>query len=40
VITSMVTDPVNLQAPFTTALHFKKEVDGSKWHPTPCSARW
>lgn len=40
VITSIVTDPANLQLPFTTALQFKKEADGSKWDPTPCNARW
>ena len=22
------------------AIPFKKEADGSKWDPTPCSARW
>ena len=31
---------VNLQTPWTTAMHFKKERDTSKWDPTPCSARW
>jgi hypothetical protein len=40
VLTSVVHDPVNLQMPFTTALHFKKEASGAKWDPTPCSARW
>jgi len=40
VITSIVHDPKYLLVPFTTALHFKKEADGAKWDPTPCSARW
>jgi hypothetical protein len=40
VITSVVHDPVYLQLPFTTALHFKKEASGAKWDPTACSARW
>lgn len=40
VITSIVYDPKYLLLPFTTALHFKKEADGAKWDPTPCSARW
>jgi hypothetical protein len=40
VVTSIVYDPKYLLVPFTTALHYKKEMDGSKWDPTPCSARW
>ena len=40
VLTSIVHDPRNLLVPFTTSLHFKKEGDGAKWDPTPCSARW
>jgi hypothetical protein len=40
VLTSVVHDPVNLQLPFTTALHFKKEPSGAKWNATPCNARW
>jgi hypothetical protein len=40
VVTSIVYDPANLLVPFTTALQFKREADGSKWDPTPCSARW
>ena len=38
--TNVVTDPVYLQQPFMTAIHFKKEPDGSKWDPTPCDARF
>jgi hypothetical protein len=38
--TNLVEDPVYLQTPWITALHFKKEKDGSKWDPTPCDARF
>ena len=40
VLTSIVHDPRHLLVPFTTSLQFKKEGDGTKWDPTPCSARW
>ena len=40
VITSVVHDPQYLQHDWMTALHFKKEADGSKWDPQPCSSRW
>jgi hypothetical protein len=40
VITTVVDDPANLQVPWITDLHFKKEPDGAKWDPTPCSSRW
>ena len=39
-ITSTVVDPLYLRTPWLTALHFKKEPDGSKWDPSPCSASW
>lgn len=38
-VTSVVDDPQYLQQPFTTSSQFKKEADGSKWDPTPCTAR-
>jgi hypothetical protein len=38
-ITSLVEDPAYLREPWVTALGFKKEPDGSKWDPSPCSAR-
>ncbi len=38
--TNIVDDPAYLQEPWVTALHFKKEPDGSKWAPTPCDARF
>ena len=40
VVTTVVDDPRYLLQPFIVSSHFKKEADGSKWDPTPCSARW
>jgi hypothetical protein len=39
-VTNVVEDPTYLQLPWMTAVHFKKEPDGSKWDPTPCDARF
>jgi len=39
VVTTVVEDPQYLTEPFVTSTNFKKEPDGSKWSPTPCSAR-
>jgi hypothetical protein len=39
-ITTRLDDPVYLRTPRLLALPFKKEPDGAKWNPTPCSARW
>lgn len=39
-ITTVVEDPQNLQIPWITSLHFRKEADGAKWDPQVCSARW
>ena len=38
-VTSIVDDPQYLRQPFTTSSQFKKEADGSKWDPTPCSVK-
>jgi hypothetical protein len=38
-ITSTVQDEKYLREPWVTALNFKKERDGAKWDPTPCSSR-
>jgi hypothetical protein len=38
--TIILDDPLNLQVPWTTPIQYKKEPDGSKWDPTPCSATW
>jgi hypothetical protein len=40
VITTTIVDPVYLQMPYETSPAFKREPDGSKWDPSPCSARW
>ena len=40
VVTSSVHDPIYLQHNWITALHFRKEPDGSKWDPQTCSSRW
>ena len=39
-VTSQLEDPQYLTGPRLLAIPFKKEPDGSKWDPTPCSARW
>jgi len=38
--TNVVEDPVYLQAPFQSAIHYTFERDTSKWSPTPCDARF
>jgi hypothetical protein len=40
VVTTIVDDPQYLSQPFIVSSQFKKEADGSKWDPTPCSATW
>ena len=37
--TTIVDDPQYLQQPFIVSSQFKKEADGSKWDPTPCTVR-
>ena len=39
-VNTVVDDPVYLTGPYVVSPHFKKEPDGSKWDPTPCSATW
>jgi hypothetical protein len=39
-ITQVVEDPRYLRQPRLVAIPFKKEADGAKWEPTPCSAHW
>ena len=39
-ITTQLDDPQYLTNPRLTAPIFRKERDGGKWDPTPCSARW
>jgi hypothetical protein len=38
-VTAVVEDPQYLQQPFIVSSQFKKEIDGSKWDPTSCTAR-
>jgi len=40
VITTTIVDPTYLQMPYETSPAFKRERDGSRWDPSPCSARW
>jgi len=38
-VTTVVRDPQYLDGPFITSSDFKKEPDGSRWDPAPCTAR-
>jgi hypothetical protein len=38
-VTAIVDDPQYFQVPFVVSSQFKKEADGSKWDPTPCTAK-
>jgi hypothetical protein len=38
-VTAIVDDPQYLVQPFTVSSQFLKEADGSKWDPTPCTAK-
>ena len=40
IVTTVVEDPQYLQRPYIVSSHFKKEADGSKWDPSPCTATW
>jgi hypothetical protein len=40
VVTNTVDDPANLQVPWVTSVNFRKEADGARWDPSPCSARF
>ena len=39
-ITTQIEDPQNLRNAKLIAPLFKKEPNGAKWDPTPCSSRW
>jgi hypothetical protein len=39
VITSLLEDPVYLQAPYAFSPIFRRERDGSMWDPTPCKSQ-
>lgn len=38
-VTTIVADAKYLGIPFVTSTDFKKEPNGSRWNPSPCSAR-
>jgi hypothetical protein len=38
-VIAIVDDPQYLLQPFTVSSQFLKEADGSKWDPTPCTAK-
>jgi hypothetical protein len=38
-VTTIVDDPLYLQGSYVVTSQFKKEADGSKWDPTPCSVK-
>jgi len=38
-VTTIVRDPKYLTGPWITSSDFKKEPDGSKWDPSPCTSR-
>jgi hypothetical protein len=38
-VMTIVSDPEYLALPFVVTSDFKREADGSKWDPTPCSSR-
>jgi hypothetical protein len=40
VVTTVIDDPRYLTQQLILSPHFKKEADGSKWDPTPCSSTW
>jgi len=40
IVTTTVQDPRFLDRPFVVSSHYKKERDGSKWNPTPCTSKW
>lgn len=39
ILSTVVEDPANLTQPWRTSTHYKKEADGSKFKPQPCTAR-
>jgi hypothetical protein len=39
-VTTVVEDPRYLAVPFIVSSQFKKETDGAKWDPAPCTSTW
>lgn len=40
VVTTVIEDPTYLSREWITSPNFRREPDGSKWDPQPCSAGW
>lgn len=40
IVTSILHDPQFLRFDFLTSPNFKKEPNGAKWDPTPCTSLW
>jgi hypothetical protein len=40
IVTTRVTDSTYLADPYVFSPVFRKESDGSKWNPQPCSLKW
>jgi len=40
IVTTRLTDPVYLADPYVFSPTFRKEPDGARWNPQPCSLRW
>jgi hypothetical protein len=38
-VLSIVEDPQYLTGPYARSMQFRREPDGSKWKPEPCSAQ-
>jgi hypothetical protein len=38
-VTVIVEDPQYLTGPYVRSMQFKREADGSRWNPLPCSSR-
>lgn len=39
IVTTRLVDPVYLQDPYVFSPDFRKEPDGTRWHPSPCTLR-
>ena len=39
IVTNMVHDPAYLVVDYITSSNFRREPDGSKWRPKPCTAQ-
>jgi hypothetical protein len=40
IVTTVVEDPRFLQRAYVVSSQFKKETDGSRWDPMPCTSKW